>query len=307
METTASLDDVYRVIHTDHHDPCSVLGMHSITVKGKPAVVVRAFLPDSQKVFVVPDEGVTGVAETELRRVHQDGFFESVVRGTTSVFPYRLRRITPGGAEEVFHDSYSFLPTVTDFDTYLFNAGEHHRAYEKLGAHLSVINGVGGIHFAVWAPGARSVSVIGDFNNWDRRSHAMRVLGSSGIWEIFIPGIPEGVLYKYQVKTQTGFIMDKTDPYAFEMEVRPRTAAKVNLLGGYTWNDASWLEQRSRGTAVHGPVAVYEVHPGSWQRGEGGRWQTYREMAEFLIPYVKSAGFTHIELMPVMEHPFDAS
>jgi 1,4-alpha-glucan branching enzyme len=307
METTASTDDVYRVIYTDHYDPSSVLGMHLVKVKGKNAVAVRAFIPDSEKVSVVPDPGVQGVAETPLRLIHADGFYEAVIPGATAVFPYLIRKITKDGNEEIFHDSYSFLPLVTDLDQYLFNAGTHHRAYEKLGAHLSEVKGVGGIHFAVWAPGARSVSVIGDFNNWDRRSHAMRVLGSSGIWEIFIPGLPEGVLYKYQVKTQTGYIMDKTDPYAFEMEVRPRTAARVNLLGGYTWNDASWLQERSKGLAVHGPMSVYEVHPGSWQRGEGNTWLSYREMADRLIPYVKSMGFTHIELMPISEHPFDGS
>jgi 1,4-alpha-glucan branching enzyme len=307
MDTTASMDEVYKVIYTDHYDPSSVLGMHVVTVKGKPAIAVRAFLPDSKNATVVPEPGVKGVAETEMKIIHQDGFYEAVITGVGAVFPYKIRKTTREGHEETFHDSYAYLPFVTDLDQYLFNAGTHHRAYEKLGAHLSEVNGVGGIHFAVWAPGARSVSVIGDFNNWDRRSHAMRVLGSSGIWEIFIPGLPEGVLYKYQVKTQTGYIMDKTDPYAFELEVRPRTAAKVNLLGGYTWNDEGWLRERSTGHAVHGPIAVYEVHPGSWQRGEGNRWLSYREMAERLIPYVKSMGFTHIELMPVMEHPFDGS
>ena len=179
--------------------------------------------------------------------VHELGFFEAVIPSCTEVFPYRIRKKMPGGTTEEFHDSYSFMPTLTDFDIYLFNAGDHHKIYEKLGAHRAEINGIGGVQFAVWAPSARSVSVIGDFNRWDRRSHAMRVLGSSGIWEIFIPGLPEGALYKFQVKTQSGFVMDKADPYGYEMELRPRTASKVNFLGGGDWQDTAWIEERARG------------------------------------------------------------
>jgi len=307
MKTTAPVDEVYRIVHTDHHDPFRVLGMHPVTVKGKKGVAIRAFLPESEKVFVVPDGGAAPQAEIELTRVHDLGFYETVIYGKTEPFPYQLKKIMPDGAVEVFHDSYSYLPTLTDVDVYLFNAGSHHRIYEKLGAHYAVVAEVGGVQFAVWAPGARSVSVIGEFNKWDRRSHAMRVLGSSGIWEIFIPGLPEGVLYKFQVKTQTGYIMDKTDPYGCEMEVRPRTAARVNFLGEHTWHDAEWIERRGRGGQLGQPCAVYEVHPGSWQRGEHDRWLTYRELADRLIPYVRSTGFTHIELLPVMEHPLDAS
>jgi 1,4-alpha-glucan branching enzyme len=307
MNTTASLDEVYRIIHTDHHDPFHVLGMHPVTIKGKPGLAVRAFLPDSEKVFLVPDPEAYMKEEVELSRVHDLGFFEAVLPGKGETFSYQLRKITKGGAEETFHDSYSFLPTLTDVDVYLFNAGSHHRVYQKLGAHHAVVRGIGGVQFAVWAPAARSVSVIGDFNGWDRRSHAMRVLGSSGIWEIFIPGLPEGVIYKYQVKTQTGYILDKTDPYGFEMELRPRTAARVNFLANYAWNDAEWIEQRGKGGQLGQPIAVYEVHAGSWQRGEQGQWLTYKELADRLIPYVRSAGFTHIELLPIMEHPLDAS
>ncbi len=307
MNTTAQIDEVYRIIHTDHHDPFQILGMHSIVVGGKPALVIRAFLPDSNRVFLVPARGAGLAAEIELSRVHEHGFFEAVIPESTEAFPYQLKKITRNGAIEIFRDSYSYLPTLSDVDVYLFNAGSHHRVYEKLGAHYAVVDGVGGVQFAVWAPGARAVSVIGEFNGWDRRCHAMRVLGSSGIWEIFVPGLPEGVLYKFQVKTQTGYVMDKTDPYGFEMEVRPSTASRVNFLDNYTWNDAGWLERRARGGQLDQPFAVYEVHPGSWQRKEHGQWLTYRDLADRLIPYVRSTGFTHIELLPVMEHPLDAS
>ena len=179
------------------------------------------------------------------------------------------------------------MPTLTDFDIYLFNAGDHHKIHDKLGAHYAEVNGIGGVQFAVWAPGARSVSVIGNFNNWDRRSHAMRVLGSSGIWEIFIPGLLQGELYKFQVKTQSGFVMDKADPYGVEMEVRPRTASKVNFLQGYEWGDQLWMEARKNTGYQNQPMSIYEVHLGSWQRGEDFRWLTYRELADRLVGYVK--------------------
>jgi len=307
MQTTASIEDVYRVIHTDHYDPFRILGIHAIQQRGKPAVAVRAFLPGASDVFVVPDEPVAGTAQYRMVKVHDEGFFETVVTGVQAPFPYRLKKIMPDGRSEVFHDSYSFMPTLTDFDIYLFNAGDHHRIYEKLGAHYTEIGSIGGVQFAVWAPGARSVSVIGDFNGWDRRSHAMRVLGSSGIWEIFVPGLAEGELYKFQVKTQSGFVLDKSDPYGFEMELRPSTASRINFLRGYVWNDAAWMDRRAKEDQLNRPMAVYEVHLASWKLGEGGRWLTYRELAEQLVEYVATMGYTHIELMPIMEHPFDAS
>jgi 1,4-alpha-glucan branching enzyme len=242
-----------------------------------------------------------------MEKIHEDGFFEVVLADRSKVFPYQLKKTTASGSTEIFHDSYSFMPTLTDVDIYLFNAGDHHKIYEKLGAHYAEVRGVGGVQFAVWAPSARSVSVIGNFNNWDRRCHAMRVLGSSGIWEIFIPGLMERELYKYQVKTQQGFVLDKADPYGAEMELRPRTASKVNFLSSYTWRDDEWMSARSKSDQLGKPIAVYEVHPGSWQRGDNNRWLTYRELAVQLGDYVKTMGYTHVELLPVMEHPFDAS
>ena len=304
MNTTAGIDELYRVIFTDHHDPFAVLGPHLLD-GGRLAI--RAFLPGAETVSVVAMGGKFSGRQIPMVMVHPLGFFEAVMPDCSEVFPYRLRKTLPGGREEVFHDSYSFMPTLTDVDIYLFNAGDNHRIYEKLGAHYASVNGVGGVQFAVWAPSARSVSVIGNFNAWDRRSHAMRVLGSSGIWEIFIPGLPEGELYKFQIKTQSGFVMDKTDPYGSEMEIRPRTASRVNFLRGFEWGDAAWMQERARAGQLGGPLAMYEVHLGSWQRGEGNRWLSYRQLADNIIGYVRQEGFTHIELMPVMEHPFDGS
>ncbi|HTY59577.1 MAG TPA: alpha-amylase family glycosyl hydrolase, partial [Bacteroidota bacterium] len=304
MNTTASVDEVYRIIHTDHHDPFTVLGPHLL--EGK-RLAVRAFLPGAESAAVMPRSGKLAGKEIPMKRVHDHGFFEAVIPECAEVFPYELRKTLPGGHVEQFNDSYSFMPTLTDFDIYLFNAGDNHRIYEKLGAHYGEVNGIGGVQFAVWAPSARSVSVIGDFNGWDRRFHAMRVLGSSGIWEIFIPGLAEGELYKFQVKTQNGFIMDKTDPYAVEMEIRPRTASRVNFLRGFAWHDASWMASRAAGGQLGKPLAMYELHIGSWRRADGNRPLTYRELADSVVDYVRQEGFTHIELMPVMEHPFDGS
>ena len=309
MKSTASPDDISKIVHTDHHDPFQVLGAHQMEWKGKRGVVVRSFLPDAASVELVELQKEVEVRTFTMNKVHDGGIYEVFVPDRTDVFPYKLRKRTIQGTVETFHDSYSFLPTLTEFDLYLFNAGDHHRIYEKLGAHYAEVNGVGGIQFAVWAPAARSVSVIGGFNGWDRRKHAMRVLGSSGVWEIFIPGLPEGELYKFQIKTQNGTILDKCDPYGFEMELRPSTASRVNLLAGYEWHDEQWLNQRRTSTPFSKPISVYEVHPGSWGRvpEEENRWQTYREMAHKLVDYVRERGFTHIEFMPVMEHPLDAS
>jgi len=303
MNTTAAVDEVYRVMFNDHHDPFSVLGPHLLDGN---RLAIRAFLPGAASAVVAGD-GARAGKEYPMNRVHDLGFFEAVIPSCTEVFPYRLKKTKPGGRVEEFHDSYSFMPTLTDFDIYLFNAGDHHRIYEKLGAHYAEVSGIGGVQFAVWAPSARSVSVIGEFNSWDRRHHAMRVLGSSGIWEIFIPGLPEKALYKFQVKTQSGYVADKTDPYGTEMELRPRTASRVNFLRGYAWNDGAWMEARPGRRPLESPFAVYEVHPGSWQRGENNRWLTYRELAERLVNHTATLGYTHIELLPIMEHPLDGS
>ena len=309
MKTTAPNDEVHKIINTDHYDPFRILGAHVVEWKGKKGVAIRSFLPDAQSVEVIEFDHEQEVQSFPMTRILDEGFFEVFLPGRSSVFPYKLRKTTGSGERSTFYDSYSFLPTLTDFDLYLFNAGDHHRIYEKLGAHYAEVNGVGGIQFAIWAPGARSVSVIGTFNGWDRRKHAMRVLGSSGVWEIFIPGLPEGELYKFQIKTQNGDILDKSDPYGFEMELRPSTASRVNLLAGIGWNDEAWIQRRATADQFSKPLSIYEVHLGSWARvpEEGDRWLSYREIAPRLVDYVMKRGFTHIELMPVMEHPLDAS
>ncbi len=198
---------------------------------------------------------------------------------------------------------------LTDFDLHLIGEGTHYKKYEKLGAHLKEVNGVKGVHFAVWAPNAEGVCVIGDFNSWDWSRHKMRMLGSSGIWETFIPGLSEGEIYKFAVQSKSGDLLEKADPYAFYSEIRPKSASIVYDIDGYAWNDDKWMDERVRRNALDAPVSMYEVHLGSWMKvpEEGNRYLTYRELAHRLVEYVKDMGYTHIQLMPVTEHPLDAS
>ncbi|MEX1275125.1 MAG: 1,4-alpha-glucan branching protein GlgB [Bacteroidota bacterium] len=309
MKCTVPLDQAWRIVRADHHDPFSVLGAHVIKYGSVPAVAVRVFYPDALSAEVIEQEKGEEAKASSMTRIIDEGFFEAVFPSHKDVFQYQVRVQRKDGGIDIFHDPYSFLPTLSEFDLYLFNAGDHHRIYERLGAHSVEINGFQGVRFAVWAPSAKGVSVIGSFNGWDRRRHAMRVLGSSGVWELFIPGLREGELYKFQIKTRQGTILDKSDPYAFEMELRPSTASRINFLEGFAWSDAAWLKEREKKEQSSKPMSIYEVHLGSWARipEEGNRWLTYRELAENLVEYVLKRGFTHLELMPVMEHPFDGS
>ena len=208
------------------------------------------------------------------------------------------------------HDPDAFPPLLTDFDLHLFAEGRHYRAYDMMGAHVRTVEGVAGVHFVVWAPNALRVSVVGDFNGWDGRCHPMRSIGSTGLWELFIPDLPEGAVYKYEIRPQSGdapFL--KADPYAFAAELRPKTASLIWDLSGYRWGDQAWMAARATRDPLTSPLAIYEVHLGSWMRvpEEGSRWLTYQELATKLIPYVKEMGYTHVQLMPVTEHPFDGS
>ncbi len=309
MRSTAAVEDIYRVIYTEHYDPYRVLGIHKVTIDGTAATAVRAFLPVASEAFVVREFEDGRRTEHAMDRVHDEGFFECVFPDEAEPFPYKLKTITRDHVEHTFFDSYAFFPQLTNFDLYLFGEGNHYRVYDKLGAHFREINGISGVEFAVWAPNARSVSVIGTFNDWDRRRHAMRVLGSSGVWEIFIPGISDGELYKFEIKTSDGHILDKADPFATRMEVRPRSASVINTAGTHEWTDREWLERRRTHDPLHSAVSIYEVHLGSWKRSVADPDQDmgYRELADHLVPYVRNCGFTHVELMPIMEHPFDGS
>ena len=307
MKTTVSEEDVRKIIHTEHHDPFGVLGIHEVELYGAQAVAIRAFLPEAAEAFVVDLEEPTKIYP--MTRTHPDGFFEVMLCDKKESFPYQLEQVDHHGRTSRFHDPYAFAPVLSDYDLHLLGEGSHLKLYEKMGAHRLTVDEVDGVHFAVWAPNARRISVVGDFNNWDGRKHPLRTLGGSGVWELFIPGLDEGALYKFEIKTQEGYVLIKGDPFALFMELRPRTASIVHDITGYPWADQRWMEERSQNNALEAPIALYEVHLDSWRRDpkEGDRPLTYREMAHELVEYVKDMGFTHIELLPLAEHPFDGS
>ena len=294
----ATLDALMRA---DHGDPFAVLGMHHTGT----ALVVRALLPGAAEVELLDALGRRLCA---LTRQESSALFTGAVPRRRNPFEYRLRiRWTDaeGRALEpvVVDDAYRFAPLIRDTDLYLLAEGTHHRPYEWMGAHPQIHEGTGGTRFVVWAPSARRVSVVGSFNQWDGRRHLMRRRHECGLWEIFVPQVGEGDLYKFEVLGADGVVRVKADPYAFRAEVRPQTASVVQrLLPGVAID-----ETRRQANALDAAVSVYEVHLGSWRRGEDGRWLSYRELAEQLVPYVRDLGFTHIELLPVHEHPFDGS
>lgn len=245
-----------------------------------------------------------------MDRLHDSGFYEVFLPKRKQVFRYRLRATLENGETHEIHDAYSFLPTLGDQDLYLFNEGNEHRLYNKLGAHLRRINEVPGVSFAVWAPNAKRVSVVGNFNGWDGRYHPMRPLGASGVWELFLPGLGAGELYKFEVWDVRGHIRLKTDPFGSYFEAPPGNASIVHDAGLYGWGDGDWIEKRKAAAEDRDqPMSIYEVHLGSWKRraDDGNRPLTYRELAPQLADYVIEMGFTHVEVMPLAEHPFDGS
>lgn len=298
--------EVKTIVSGEQSAPFSILGMHTVADGRSYKTEIRAFFPEAVRSWVVH-------AEThrmhQMKRLDPDGFYLLKLPGR-KMFPYRLVVEMADGTRDEFIDPYSFGPVLTDYDIYLIGEGSHYRNYDKLGAHVTAVNGVSGVHFAVWAPNARTVSVIGDFNRWDRRRHPMRVLGSSGLWELFIPGLGQGEIYKFFIRSAiNGYETVKADPYGFYSEHRPKSASVVYDINTYEWNDGGWIEERSKTNWFERPLSIYEVHLGSWMRvpEENDRVLTYRELAGTLIEYAKEMGYTHIELLPVAEHPLDAS
>ena len=289
--------DERKILAARHHDPCAVLGKHPHGA----GEIVRAFIPRASEV-TLPDGGLP------MQRLHPDGLF--AWQGERGRVPdrYRLAWTDRDGRRHTGYDPYCFPPQLFDFDLHLFGEGKHWHAYRLLGARLHEVDGIKGVLFAVWAPNAARVSVVGDFNHWDGRCHPMRARGASGVWELFIPGLGPDLLYKFELRNRaSGTILVKADPYGRQFELRPGTASLVEAGKPYPWQDRDWLEARSRADWQHVPMAVYEVHLGSWQRDADGRFLNYREIAERLVDYVTRQGFTHVELLPVTEHPFDAS
>ena len=293
--------EIQRLVELRHPDPHAVLGIHP----DGDGVVVRAFRPDAERVTILPDFG----GEVPARH-RKGGVFEARLNGRRDVFGYLLKVDYRGGASFTLRDPYSFLPTFGELDSYLVAEGRHERIWERLGAHPRHSQGVFGTSFAVWAPTARSVSVVGDFNSWDGRLHQMRRIGSTGVWELFVPDVGAGARYKYEIRPGNGGVhVLKADPYAFPTEVPPATASVIHQLDRYLWGDEQWMEHRRTQNPFRRPMSVYEVHLSSWRRviEEGNRPFTWKEAARHLADYVAEMGFTHVELLPVAEHPFGGS
>jgi 1,4-alpha-glucan branching enzyme len=289
------------LVHLRHPAPHDLLGMHPLGAE--QGLVARALIPGAAQVEVQP------VVEKDkpairLKRVHASGLFEGVTREASRVYAYDLVITWKDGATSRTRDPYSFLPSLGEVDLFLFGQGNEKRIYEKLGSHLRMVDGVAGTSFAVWAPNARRVSVVGDFNHWDGRRHPMRMLGASGVWEIFIPGVNRGALYQYELLDAQGHLGLKTDPYGFFYELPPKHAAIVWPAGDFAWSDQGWMERRRTWNPLRSAISIYEVHLGSWRQKTAHESLSYRDLAPALAEYVKSMGFTHVEFLPVAEHAF---
>lgn len=306
MMNKLSDDVINAIVYGYHGDPFSVLGPHP----SENGFVIRAFLPQAAKATVILDASAEGFSGEgfPMETLHEFGLFGVTIDDAVLPVEYKISMRLHSGIEVLYEDPYAFPNQLTDYDEYLLAEGTHDRIYDRLGAHETEIKGRSGVQFAVWAPGAMRVSVVGPFNDWDGRRHIMRFHHDSGLWDIFIPGLSQGTLYKYEVKThQAGYTVLKTDPVGFFSELRPKNASIVWNLDNYRWNDQEWMRERKNVNSLKKPINVYEVHLGSWRRKEYNQWLTYGELCEQLIPYVKKMGYTHIELMPVAEHPFDGS
>ncbi len=303
MGVNLSSETLQAIIDSNHSDIFSCLGMHT---EEDGHVSVRAFVPGVQRMAVYSYDGMDCIAE--MACLHEEGVFAATLPIKERI-PYLLK-IEGEFGEHLMEDPYRFSSTIDEHDLYLLGEGKNERAYEFMGAQLKTVDGVDGVRFAVWAPNASRVSVVGGFNFWDGRRHVMRKLVPSGVWEIFIPGVGVGEQYKFELKDQYGHLLPhKADPYGFFAQKAPEQASVVEDHSRYEWHDGEWLEQRHRYTRNNSPISVYEVHLGSWRRvtEQGNRYLNYRELATTLIPYVKEMGFTHLQLMPVSEYPFDGS
>ncbi len=293
-ETSATFlgaDEARAISEARHSDPFARLGPRAGTI--------RVFLPGAAEVWVVTPR----TRKQMLRHPDAADLFEVASRARD----YRIEAHDGKGVSWTFDDPYRFGPVLGEIDEYLLGEGSHHQLWHVLGAHVMEHEGAQGTHFAVWAPNARRVSVVGDFNQWDGRRSVMRRRGQTGVWEIFLPDVGEGAIYKYEILTSGGVMPLKADPVGFGSEHPPATGSVVRRLGTHAWQDGDWMGGRAARHTVTAPISIYEVHLGSWQREEGGRPLSYLELADRLIPYVKDLGFTHIELLPISEYPFDGS
>lgn len=298
--STTHPDAISAIVGGYHGDPFSILGPHAI----EEGTAVRAFLPHA---ITPPTLILANGTEQAMHKTDAEGFYEAIIdQSVTDLYSYRYA--TYGDVPREYYDPYRFPPQIGELDEHLMGEGTHLRIYDILGAHIRQLDGIQGTHFAVWAPNAERVSLVGNFNQWDGRRHPMRFRHNSGIWEIFIPGLGEGEIYKYEIKTAyQGYMVDKSDPMGFLMEMRPKNASVVWDIDKYQWNDSNWMDNRAEKNNLQNPMSVYELHLGSWRRKNGWEWLTYEDLIVDLIPYIKKMGYTHIELLPVSEHPFDGS
>lgn len=295
------IGDLDRLISGQHADPFSYLGLH----KRGNDTVLRVFAPDADTVEVFTKKGRKAL--NSLDKIHELGVFEGVVPPSKIKIGYSVEA-TYGAVKHRFIDPYSFGPALGELDLYLLSEGRHVHAFNMMGAHVMTHEGVVGTRFTVWAPNVGSVCVAGDFNHWSSVKHPMRSRGGSGIWEIFLPDVDDGAAYKYVLRDQSGRLLPfKADPFGFGAEMRPNSASIVRDLTTYKWDDMDWLNSRKDFHHREAPISIYEVHLGSWQRDDGNGFLSYAELADKLIPYMKTLGFTHLELMPITEHPFDGS
>jgi 1,4-alpha-glucan branching enzyme len=296
-----SKEELASLVELKNRTPHQLLGLHPLA--DGSGLMARAMIPKASAVEIQP-VGDGEKPTIHLQRIANTDVFEGTTNGVTKVFPYEIVVTGEKGEMRRSRDPYSFLPTLSDSDLYLFGKGDERRIYDKMGAQLRTIDGVPGTSFAVWAPNAQRVSLVGDFNQWDGRCHSMRSLASSGVWEIFIPGVTEGAHYKYEVRNQHGKIMLKTDPYGFLFETPPKNASIVWNTRKFKWTDDAWLEKRRKNDVLREPLSAYEIHFGSWRKKSLSESFGYREIAGPLIEYVKKMGFTHVEFMPLAEHAF---
>lgn len=301
-------EHIYRITHGCHHDPFQFLGVH-FSHDGT-LVFLRSYQPHADSVrLIVGNKKVDMKCIDETRIYTVELEREWFPDPDLDPYTYQYEVQYTSGYTARINDPYRFLPQLQAQDSYLFNFGTNYKLYQHLGSQAAMLSGIEGTIFRVWAPTAQSVSVLGNFNSWDGRVHPMRSLGSSGIWELFIPSVGDGELYKYRIRAQNGAILEKSDPFQFRSELRPSNASIVSFLDRYEWRDQKWQNEKKHTSPYEKPLSIYELHPGSWKRDpdDPERFLTFVELAEQLIPYIRKMGFTHIELLPVMEHPLDES
>ncbi|MBE6452353.1 MAG: 1,4-alpha-glucan branching protein GlgB [Alphaproteobacteria bacterium] len=301
MENLLSKEELEAVINGDHGNVFAVLGIHKN--KGSKEVFIRTYQPHAKEIELVD---ANGNSLGQMTKIDARGFYQ-INLGKIENFSYKFRIKNDMDVVYEVEDPYRFPSTLGDMDVYLLAEGNHLNMYKKLGAHPMEIDGVRGVGFAVWAPNAKRVSVVGEFNNWDGRANVMRKHPTCGVWDIFVPSINVGELYKYEIKTHDGSILVKADPVAFYSEKRPNTASIVYDIDNYQWEDGNWMNYRQEHNSFDKPMSIYEVHLGSWRRKDNNDYYSYRELADTLVPYVVNMGFTHVEFLPLTEHPFDGS